>query len=83
MARVHSTGNPVGDFNIYLNDDGTWPLGGINAALLADIRRELRAQNDRAPRRDLELAEIRRVLRRIDARLRDHGFKLRGGRRGA
>lgn len=45
MSRKHNTSVDSGEFNLTINDDGTWPVDRIQAALLADIRRELLALN--------------------------------------
>ena len=65
----HSTRVDSGHFDLRINDDGTWPIELIQAALLADIRRRL----DTAAGRDAESVNLARqtltVLRRIDRRL--------------
>lgn len=45
MDKVHNTARDCGDFNLRLNEDGTWPDQRVQIALLADIRRELRTLN--------------------------------------
>lgn len=78
MAKTtHSTRNDAGDFDLPLTIEGRWPIEYISIGILADIRRELRAINQRAPRRDLELQEMRRALRQLNKRLRDHGLKIK------
>jgi hypothetical protein len=62
---THSTREDCGDFNLTVNDDGTWGVEKIQAAILADIRRELRALNRVIGCHNA--IDIPNILRRIDA----------------
>jgi hypothetical protein len=60
------------DFTLYLDADGRWPTEKVLAALLADIRAELRELN-----RTLSCFRVRRMsddINRIDTRLRVAGM---------
>ncbi len=69
MPKQHSTRVDCGEFNLQVNDDGTWDIERISCAMLADIRRRLTV----AATRDAESVNLARqtltVLRRIDKRL--------------
>lgn len=70
MTRRHDTENPAGDFNVGINDDGTWPTAAAQIAILADIRRELRKLNQllACP----NTLGIPRTLKSIDRRMAKH-----------
>lgn len=62
MARRHDPAFDSGDFNVTINDDGTWPAAHIQIAILADIRRELRKLNGL-----LHCPNFQAIPRKLDA----------------
>lgn len=80
MTRLVNTKNTARDleWDLHLNDNGTWPDARVQIALLVDIRAELRKLNELLHCHNC--MNIPHVLKRIDKRMQKH-MPLNGGKK--